>query len=152
MIHLQWKYLLLALMIVFSASGGPVSGNEGNAVIQLNRDFYLKLRSAQVILRDEFLNTMLNSDVSGRGVIVSTGKGKRYGKELIIIAGDEDSGKLQFDVTYHIYAGKGVDPSRLIPGGIIEFRGTLVLCTPLNTERNRFIFDIILDEESYSVK
>ncbi len=147
----QWKSLLLTLLLL-AAAGTPADCTEENVIVDLNTVFYNKMSSEPVILRDRFLDGILTRTVSGRGIIESFRKNKRYGKDLLIIAGYENPEKQQLEVKYHIHAGSDVDTSVLIPGKIIEFRGVFVLHTPLNTGRNRFIFDIILDKESYTIK
>jgi hypothetical protein len=141
----QWKSLLLTLLFLLFAADTPAGSNESDEVIDLNSDFYQKMRSEQIIQRDLFLDKMINSRVAGSGIIESSRKEKKYGKDLLIIAVDKDSGKHQLKVIYQIYAHSDVDPARLIPGGIIEFKGILVLHTPLNTGRSMFLIDIILD-------
>ncbi len=152
MISIKVKSLLFALLILHSTHGIPAESNGNSPSIKLDKDFFRMLRSEQVILRDEFLNKRINSTVSGSGVIESSGKKERYGKNFLVIASDKNSGQQKLEIKYHIYTESNDKENLFIPGGIIEFRGTLILHTPLNTGRNRYIFDILLDKGAYIVK
>lgn len=152
MIPLQWKFLLLSVLVLLAMADKPAGSNKDNAVIHFNSDFYNDMRLEQIILRDRFLDKVLNSTVSGSGIIESYRKEKRYGKDILIVAEDNDPGKKKFEIKYHIYTDRDVDYTNLVSGSIIEFIGILVLYTPLNTARNKFIFDIILDEDQYTIK
>ncbi len=146
------KSFLLALLILFSNGKIPARSSGSSPAIKLDKDFFRLMRSEQVVLRDEFLDKKINSIVSGSGVIESSGKTERYGKNLLVIAADKNPGEQKFEIKYHLYTESSNEENLLIPGGIIEFRGILKLHTPLNTGRSRYIFDIILDKGAYIVK
>jgi hypothetical protein len=152
MLTIKTSSIILSVLILFSTTGLAADKEKEKDVIVFNNDFYRKVIKKQLIMRDHFLDMNLDNTVSGIGIIESVHENESYGRNILIIVNDEEARKQRLEIVYHLYAGKNLDPNRFIIGGIIEFRGKFILQTPLNSGRNRYIFDIILDGDSFTIK
>jgi hypothetical protein len=131
----------ILLALATAASGGQVSG-----VIGLDKNFFYKLHRTPVVLRDSFLEGMLNSIVSGRGVITSIDAHERLKNRRRVVCIDRESKLANMSIVYNIYVADKDTFSLLKKDELFEFTGQLIAYTPLNSKRDSYILDIILEK------
>ncbi len=106
-------------------------------------EFYARLQAAPPIRRDFFLDAHLNKLLSGRGRVISVDAVGRYKRRYrIVLAGLTASPK----ITFYLFAD-GDDYRGLVSeGDLFEFKGQFAVYTPLDTRRDAYIFDVVMEE------
>jgi len=137
-------FALLLFFLAFAATAGLEAGT-GDRVV-LNRDFYSALSSVPAILRDEFMDGKLNGIVMARGRVKSVEGMKRYKKSYRVTLNDADSARTGMTIIYYLFMDNRDSISMLEKGALVEFSGQLMACTPLNTRRDSYILDIVLEK------
>ncbi|MBN2402286.1 MAG: hypothetical protein JXN64_07780 [Spirochaetes bacterium] len=120
------------------------------AVIQLNHEFYANLLKSKALNRDILLNGMQGAIVQGRGYVESVDKMERYRRHYRITAIDNEA--LELNIRLFIFADNEEYLTLLKNGDSFDFKGQFVIFTPLNSRRDSYIFDIILEEGALSVR
>jgi hypothetical protein len=138
-------FILLALVI--SSESFPETKSK---VIQLNHEFYTDLIKSKALTRDILLNGMQGAIVQGRGYIESVEKNERYRRHFRITAIDTEASEL--NIRLYIFADNEEYLTLLKKGDSFDFKGQFVIFTPLNSRRDSYIFDIILEDGALSVK
>jgi hypothetical protein len=148
------KFLLniLLLLIIFFASSYVFSETKKNPIeiIQLNRGFYSDFINLRALERDKFLSDMQDRIVQGIGYIESVDRIERYHRNVRITAIDKEPSGLS--IKFFIFADNEEYLSLLQKGDSFDFKGQFVIYTPLNSRRDAYIFDIVLEEGALSVK
>lgn len=112
-------------------------------------EFYARLQSASVIQRDFFLDTQLNRILVGRGRVIAVDTIGRYKRRYrISLAGLAASPK----ITFYVYADGDDYRALLAAGDLFEFKGQFVVYTPVNSRRDAYIFDIVMEEGAVVVE
>ncbi len=116
------------------------------APLQLNAQFYGGLLRTPAILRDEYFKKKLNSVVLGRGMITSIMKAQRFKKNFRIDMIDHEAGRLNIRITYRLHVDSTHTISMLKEKEQLEFTGQLIGYTPMNSRRDAYILDILLEK------
>ncbi len=123
---------------------GDLSAKEER--ILLNREFYAGFHRLPRINRDSFLEERLNAFVAARGLVTATGEKNLFGKRYRIVLNDPGAEALGIRIVYHLHTDN-LDSVGMIPErGLFEFSGRLVAYTPISTNRESYILDIIMDK------
>jgi len=140
-----------AFCAVLIVSSGPYSGDlrsQGSPAV-LADEFYARLQAAPVIRRDFFLDAHLNKILVGRGRVVAVDTTGRYKRRYrIVLAGLAASPK----ITFYVYADGDDYRTLLEAGDLFEFKGQFVVYTPVNSRRDAYIFDIVMEEGAVRVE
>ncbi len=96
------------------------------------------------IERDKFILSLQKKIISARVIIDSVSVNTEYKRDYRIDSVFPDSNQIIF--IFHIYSEKKDYIELMKKGDIFDFKGQLVLSTPLNIKRDRYIIDIILQE------
>jgi hypothetical protein len=140
---------IIFVFLVFVS--GTVSFSETkNKVIQLNHEFYYDLLKSKPLARDVLLNGMQGAIVQGSGYVESVEKSERYRRHFKITAIDSEASDL--NIRLYIFVDNEEYLTLLKKGDSFDFKGQFVIFTPLNSRRDAYIFDIILEEGALSVK
>jgi hypothetical protein len=126
----------------------PLKKPEG--IIQLNREFYSGFFNLKSLERDIFLNNFQDRIVQGIGYIESVDKIERYHRHVRITAIDKEAAGLT--IKLYIFVDNEEYLTLLQKGDSFDFKGQFVIFTPLNSRRDAYIFDIVLEEGALSVK
>ncbi|MCU0846260.1 MAG: hypothetical protein MUD12_00050 [Spirochaetes bacterium] len=137
-------FALLLSLLALAAAAGLDAGTGDRAV--LNRDFYSSVSSVPAILRDEFMDRKLNGIVTARGRVKSVEEMKRYKKRYRVALNDADSARTGMTIIYYLFMDNRDSIAMLEKGALVEFSGQLMACTPLNTRRDSYILDIVLEK------
>jgi len=106
-------------------------------------EFYTRLQAAPPIRRDFFLDAHLNKHLSGRGRVISVDAAGRYKRRYrIVLAGLSASPK----ITFYLFVDGDDYRGLLSEGDLFEFKGQFAVYTPLNTRRDAYIFDVVMEE------
>ncbi|MFH0975920.1 MAG: hypothetical protein V1874_09080 [Spirochaetota bacterium] len=142
------KVVLVILILLFADYSS--SQIKKKPVIQWNQAFYTKILNLKAIERDSLLNEMQNSIVQGRAYVESVEKTERYRRHFRITAIDNEASDL--NIRLYIFTDNQEYLTLLQKGDFFDFKGQFVVYTPLNSRRDSYIFDIILEEGALSVK
>ena len=145
LISLLLLFFLIHPVYLFPDEGKSRQG-ENPETLPLNRDFYLKFTQFHPINRDDYLESTLNKIVICRGKIKSIDKSDRYRRKYRIQCVDRDAEQLNLTVVYYVFVDNKDSIAMLAVDSIFEFNGQLAAYTPLNSLRNSYIFDIILEK------
>ncbi|HSV97295.1 MAG TPA: hypothetical protein VLM75_10215 [Spirochaetota bacterium] len=140
-----------AVCAVLTISAGPYSDDlRSQATPALLADeFYTRLQAAPVIRRDFFLDAHLNKIMVGRGRVIAVDTAGRYKRRYrIMLAGLAVSPK----ITFYVYADGDDYRTLLSAGDLFEFKGQFVVYTPVNSSRDAYIFDIVMEEGAVVVE
>ncbi len=119
-------------------------------IIQLDHEFYSNIVKSKPLARDVLLNGMQGAIVQGSGFVESVEKSERYRRHFRITAISNETSDL--NIRLYIFAGQEEYLTLLKKGDSFDFKGQFVIFTPLNSRRDAYIFDIILEEGALSVK
>jgi hypothetical protein len=122
--------------------GAALVGQDGSA--PLDSAFFGGLMELEPIRRDDRLEALLGKPVSGRVVVNSVDAYPRYDRPFRITAVEEKAGSRML---FYLFTSSERHKRRLRAGNILEFRGTLMLYTPLALEKDSYILDIKLDDD-----
>ncbi|OHD68503.1 MAG: hypothetical protein A2W19_14555 [Spirochaetes bacterium RBG_16_49_21] len=139
------KNIALFLMILFAFAASRSAEPEKNR-LQLDEKFFSELYRTPPVLRDSFLEHRLNSIVSGRGIIKSIDAYGRLKKNYRLVLIDEKASRSNCIITYHLYLADKDTVSILKKDELFEFTGQLIAYTPLNSKRDAYILDVILEK------
>ena len=120
--------------------------------LKLDSKYLKNLAGTRLIKRDEFIESGLNSLVSTSGKVISIDEMSRYRKNFRVIVEDSTAHRYKFTFTYYLFFENEEIATMVVPGEIFEFRGQLVSVTPLNSRRDSYILDIILETGSVVIK
>lgn len=139
--------LLLAVISLWTVN---ISAQPKNAEILTGEKVSSQLLSTQPIRRDMFLDDTLNKIIAGEGYVDSVVKKNQYKKSFMVTVHDSKADKA--NIIYHVYTNDEEYVRVLVKGDTFEFKGQFVLYTPLNSRRDAYIFDIVLEDGSLVVE
>ena len=148
-----FKKIVPILIIILLVS--PVHSKKKTDVkdlLILNKKFYIKLLKKPSIKRDNFLKINLSRVIQTRGMIKKIDRKGRYNRKFRIILVDQVAKYLKLNIQYYIYIDDDDSIKILSEKEIFEFSGQLMACTPTNTRRDSYIFDIIFEKGALIVK
>ena len=97
-----------------------------------------------LVSRDEFWKAKLNTLLEGKGTVVSVEEKTQFRRKYRITLTSGSEAKL--GLVYYIYTDKEDYMNLLAPGSQFGFKGQFVMFTPLNSKRNLYLLDIILED------
>ena len=100
--------------------------------------------ACDLVSRDEFWKAKLNTLLEGKGTVVSVEEKTQFRRKYRITLTSGSEAKL--GLVYYIYTDKEDYMNLLAPGSQFGFKGQFVMFTPLNSKRNLYLLDIILEE------
>ena len=142
--------ILLTIASALLYNSYSLSETKKSEVVQLDMEFYSRLVKSNPLSRDTFLNELQGGLFQGRGYVESVTKSERYHRHFRITAIENSAG--DFNVRLYIFTDNEEYLNLLKKGDLFDFKGQFVVFTPLNSRRDSYIFDIILEEGALSVK
>jgi len=141
----------IALSLLAVVLSAPVMSDDGavqqkSLILALDKKFYSELYLTPPVLRDEFLESRLNTIVTGRGFIISIKKIQKFKKNYRIEMIDRDAAQENIKITYHVYIDSSHSISMLKEKENLEFSGQLFAYTPANSRRDAYILDILFEK------
>ncbi len=130
-----------AALAVIACLFAPIIGLAGDEAAPLDDAFYAGLLSREPIQRDAYFETFTGKLFTGKGVVRSVEKIRRYDRDFRIIAEDN---RENLKIRYYIFTGRERFARRLRPGAELAFEGILMLSTPFTLEKDAWILDILL--------
>lgn len=103
-----------------------------------------KISKMNPIEKDKYVLSIQKSIISAKVVIESVEQNTEYKRAYRITSVLSESNQTSF--IFHIYSEKKDYIDLMKKGDIFEFKGQMVLCTPLNTKRDKYIIDVILED------
>jgi len=143
-----WKNLLLILLTLPTLYAE--NKKNGTDTIILNSAFFSAFTKIEPIKRDLFLDKRLNSVLQGRGYVESVEADERYNMKYRIVV--KDSEALNLHIRYNIFTNNKEYRTLLKKSELFEFSGQFIIYTPLNSKKDSYIFDIILQRGSLVVR
>jgi hypothetical protein len=116
----------------------------------LGKGFYNDLQASQPIKRDYFLDARLNQIMEGKGKVVSVDSKGRYKRAYRLTLSGQSAQAVA--LTYLVFTDKEDYLKMVKKDDIFEFKGQFVIYTPLNSARDAYIFDIILEDGALVVE
>jgi len=144
-------FLPVVMQILFVYTGHSKETKVSELVI-LNNAFYGIVANLPAIIRDDFFNDNINKIVQTRGMVLSIGKFNRYRKRYRLVASDQDALQMGFSIIYYVYLDDENTVNLIAKDQFFEFSGQLMSCTPVNTRRDSYILDIVLEKGAVLVK
>lgn len=133
----------------FICSAVPAAPDAGAESAVLADEFYTRLQAEPVIRRDFYLDTRLNKILAGRGRVVAVDTAGRYKRRYrIVLSGLAASPK----ITFYVYADGDDYRTLLAVDDLFEFKGQFVVYTPVDSRRDAYIFDIVMEEGAVVVE
>lgn len=139
----------IAVALMFAVLPVPVISDAGAVKLislPLDKKFYSEFYRTPPVLRDDFLESKLNTIVIGRGMITSIKKIQKFKKNYRIVMMDQEAERLNIRITYHVYIDSKHSISMLKDKESLEFSGQLIAYTPTNSKRDAYILDIIFEK------
>ena len=96
------------------------------------------------IEKDKYILSLQKNIISAKVVIESVDENTEYKRSYRITSTLVESNQTTF--IFHIYSEKKDYIDLMKKGDIFEFKGQMVLYTPLNTKRDKYIIDVILQD------
>ena len=142
------KAVILIFFIISSLYSKAEERSEDPLI--LNKMYYSSFLKIAPIKRDCFLDEALNKVLRGRGYIEAVESFNRYNRRFRIILIDSEA--LKLNIRLYIFTNNEEYLKTLKKGDLFEFNGQFVLYTPLNSIRDSYIFEVILEDGSLMVK
>ncbi len=136
--------LLIPALIIFTCAA--LSGETDEVV--LDAGFFKDFNSRQIIQRDDYLESLTNRVVIGRGIITDIAVKARYKKKYRIVIESSDSAAYNQKFIFYVFLDNKDTIDLLNLDTRFEFKGQLMGYTPLATKRNEYILDVILMDGS----
>ena len=95
-----------------------------------------------LISRDEFWKVKLNTLLEGKGKVVSVEERPQFRRKFRITL----TGGNEISLVYYIYTDNEEYTKLLQPGTLFGFKGQFVMFTPLNSKRNLYLLDLLLED------
>ncbi|MBP7734683.1 MAG: hypothetical protein KA369_01795 [Spirochaetes bacterium] len=124
----------------------PEEGAPQQKALPLDKKFFSEFQRTAPILRDDFLESRMNSIVLVRGLVTSIQKTTRLKKKYRVILTDPEAERLNVKIVYHVYIDSAVSISMLSENRNLEFSGQLIAYTPINSKRDSYILDILFEK------
>ena len=140
----------IILLFILSPFLYSKSAKVSDAPIILNKKYYYSLKRLPPIKRDAFFDEALNKIIQGKGYIESIEKFDRYKRQFRIVIIDSKAQNL--NIRLYIFTNTEEYLQALKKGDVFQFKGQFVLYTPLNSRRDSYILDIILEDGSLLVE
>ncbi len=136
--------ILLAVLAIRPDTSFPQAGKI------LGGEFYAELQASQPIKRDYFLDARLNQVLEGKGKVVSVDSRGRYKRACRLTLSGQSAQAIA--ITYLVFTDRKEYLKMLKKDDVFEFKGQFVIYTPLNSARDAYIFDIILEDGALVVE
>ena len=134
---MKFRYILG----VFLLSSFSLTANE---VFVFNSANISNISKMNPIEKDKYILSLQKNIISAKVKIDSVNINTEYKKGYRIISLIQEKNQVIF--IFHIYSDKKDYIDLLKKGDTFEFKGQLVLSTPLNTKRDKYILDVILED------
>lgn len=147
------KIKLLVFLLIFFSNiiiAETVEKNE-NKLFVLNRKSLNKIATLSTIERDSFFKTHLNNLIYAKGYIEAVKEKSRFKRKYRITLIDSSAVK-KIDIRYYVYTDNEEYLDLLSKGDLFEFKGQFIMYTPLNSNRNLYVFDVILEDGAILVE
>jgi hypothetical protein len=113
-------------------------------IFSMNDRFLSELGSLELMKRDRFIAEKLNTIIEATGTVLTFEEHPQFRKKFRIVV-TSGAGK-SVTIIYNIYTENG-DYAALLPEGQkFNFRGQYVMVTPVNSKRDLYIIDVILQD------
>ena len=138
-------FFILFQVAVFPQSSADKSKSpQGMELFSVNDKVLDDSLRIELISRDDFWKRKLNTILESEARIVTVENKTQFRRKYrITAAAGSDSRML---ITYYIYTDNDEYIKLLQAGEKFGFKGQFVMFTPLNTKRNSYLFDIILED------
>ncbi len=134
------------LLLLLTAGLMPLAGE----VKILGVEFYTALQNTDPVKRDFFLAENVNKIITGCGYVQSVENWDRYRRRYRIVINAKDIKNL--NLIYYVFTDNRDYLKILKKNDLFEFRGQLVIYTPLNSRRDSYILDVILEDGAVIVE
>jgi hypothetical protein len=135
--------ILLAAVEISGASPSPSPSKKPEAVYSMNESFFSALASDSLIDRDFRIQSRVNAIVEGTATVTKIEKRPAYRKKICIVA---VSVQYKITLVYNIYTENPEFEELLQPKQKMSFKGQVASVTPVNTRRDMYLVDIILED------
>lgn len=134
--------IIVSMQVQLLADEGAVKKTS----LPIDKKFFMEFSRLQPVLRDDFLESRLNSIVLARGLVTSIQKNTRLKKKYLVILTDSEAERLNIKIQYHLYIDSTVTITMLQENRNLEFSGQLIAYTPINSKRDAYIMDIVFEK------
>ena len=139
-------YLSVLSIILFSL---PHAFTENT----IKSDSYInQLQKSSIIKRDSTASSLMNSRISFTAVVKSVDENRRYNRRFRVVAEDISAAKYNMRISYFIFMGNRDIWLQINEGEKYHFTGLVTAYTPLNTQRDYYIFDVLFESIEIIVK
>jgi hypothetical protein len=114
--------------------------------VSMTGEFIRRISPTHPIRRDAYLGLYANSIVQGRGTVLLSDQKGRYKRKYRLVLEEGETRSYRIRIIYNVFLENEDTISMISAGAVFEFRGQLMTCTPLNTSRNAYVLDIVLQE------
>lgn len=112
----------------------------------LDKKFFAEFLRIPLILRDDFIESRMNTVVLARGLVTSIEKNIRLKKKYRVILADPEAERMNIRIVYHVYIDSTITISMLQENKNLEFSGQLIAYTPISSRRDAYILDILFEK------
>lgn len=128
------------------------SAQQRTETFYINREFYASFVQVPPVKRDDFWEAKINSLVMTRARVIKIDSMGRYKKKYRIILDDADAAESGLRFMYYVFIDSQDSIDLLAENEIFEFSGQIMGFTPLSTDRNGYVLDILLEKGAILVQ
>lgn len=136
--------VFLSIGVFFPFAAGAQQAGKGMELFPITDRVIEACLSYDLISRDEFWKSKLNTLLEGKGTVVSVEEKTQFRRKYRITLKSGSEAKL--GLVYYIYTDNEEYSKLLAPGTQFGFKGQFVMFTPLNSKRNLYLLDLILED------
>ncbi len=145
------KIILSFVLLILSLNFKGYSDKKENSAnpIALDKRFFSDFQKTDIIRRDLLLDELLNKILQSKGQVESVGSYERYHRRFRIIINNTNNTP---SIRFYIFTDNDEYLKLLNKNDLFEFKGQFVIYTPLSSNRDSYIFDIILEDGALVVE
>lgn len=133
------------ILILLLLPGGVMALDGGRKPVLMDAAFFSGFNALLPLKRDFFLDGKLGLIVKAQGQVEEINDKGRFGRKYRIIVRCTESKAI--NVLYHVHTDDPVYLKQLKKGDSFSFAGILKMYTPLSTQRESYICDILLSDK-----
>lgn len=152
-IHIIFFFIVAIPIAVSSQTAGETNGADNKKLppVELNKRFILEVAKTRTIDRNSAWEKYFDRIVVAKGYVQGVKKVNRYRRNYRIILFDNYNYS-RLSVIFHLYTDSSEYVKLLNKGDVFEFKGQFVMYTAMNTKKDTYIIDIVLEDGALVVE
>lgn len=145
--------IFIFLIISSFAFSNSENSNDKTSLppLEISQKILAEVVREQPIARDSVWDKYFDRIIVARGYVQAVEKSQRYTKKYRIVMFD-DLNNRRLSLKFHVYTDSSEYMTLLSKGDLFEFKGQFVMYTPINTKKDAYVIDVVLQDGALVVE